>query len=622
MIRILQRRSRTLAIGFLVWALLPVALCAAQSGSDPSRQKRVLVLYSTRRDAQIATLGERELPRLLNNGLAEGVDYYSEYIDRARFPDPAYKAAFREFLKRKYRDYRFDVIISLQNIALEFLGENRNELFPGTPVVYFSNPPVTPRFANSTGLVSDLNFAGTLALVEKLQPETRHVFVVAGAATADKDYEQLARAQFRAFESRFAIKYLSGLPTPALEARLAEVPPYSVVYYLLVSTDGAGENFHPLEYVDRVVAAANAPVYSWVDSVMNHGIIGGSLKSQQAQIDALARLAVRVLHGERADDIPTTSPDLNIDQVDWRVLRRWGLTEARVPAGTIVKFREPSIWDRYRAYILGAIALILAQMVLIAGLLVQRSRRQRAEEQVRSREAELHASYIRLRELGVRLLNAQDAERSRIARDLHDDISQQVALLSIDLDLLRGAVLGSANDLAEDVFNRVQQLAHSVHDLSHNLHPAKLRLIGLVAAISGFQHELALVGVGITFSHTNVPSELPTDLTPSLFRVVQEAVQNAIKHGRAHQISVELVGIPRGLSLSVSDDGVGFDVASAWGKGLGLISMGERLEAVGGSMEIRSMPESGTRVEVTVPLSAAVEQNPAPSESPAETLAS
>jgi signal transduction histidine kinase len=268
------------------------------------------------------------------------------------------------------------------------------------------------------------------------------------------------------------------------------------------------------------------------------------------------------------------------------------------------------------------IALILAQTILIAGLLVQRARRRQAEEQVRSREAELHASYIRLRELGARLLNAQDAERSRIARDLHDDISQQVALLSIDLDLLRGAVLGSANDLAEDVFNRVQQLARSVHDLSHNLHPAKLRLIGLVAAISGLQHELALSGVSITFSHTNVPSELPPDLTPSLFRVVQEAVQNAIKHGRAHQIAVELVGIPHGLSLSISDDGVGFDVALAWGKGLGLISMGERLEAVGGSMEIRSMPESGTRVEVTVPLGAAVEQIPAPSESPAETLAS
>jgi signal transduction histidine kinase len=611
-----------LAIGLLVWALLPVALSAAQSEGDPSRQKRVLVLYSTRRDAQIATLGERELPRLLASGLPEGVDYYSEYIDRARFPDPAYKAAFREFLKRKYRDYRFDVIISLQNIALEFLGESRNELFVGTPVVYFSNPPVTTRYANSAGFISDLNFARTLALVEKLQPETRHVFVVAGAASADKDYERLARAQFRAFESRFAIEYLSGLPTPALEARLGELPPHSVVYYVLVSTDGAGENFHPLEYVDRVVGAANAPVYSWVDSVMNHGIIGGSLKSQQAQIDALARLAVRVLHGERADDIPTTSPDLNIDQVDWRVLRRWGLGEARVPAGTIVKFREPSIWDRYQAYILGTIALVLAQMILIAGLLVQRTRRQRAEEQVRRREAELHASYIRLRELGARLLNAQDAERSRIARDLHDDISQQVALLSIDLDLLRGAVLGSANDLAEDVFNRVQELARSVHDLSHNLHPAKLRLIGLVAAISGLQHELALAGVGITFSHTNVPSALPPDLTPSLFRVVQEAVQNAIKHGRAHQISVELVGIPRGLSLSISDDGVGFDVASAWGKGLGLISMGERLEAVGGSMEIRSMPESGTRVEVTVPLSAPVEQIPALSESPAEPVAS
>ncbi len=107
-----------------------------------------------------------------------------------------------------------------------------------------------------------------------------------------------------------------------------------------------------------------------------------------------------------------------------------------VPSGTLIRFREPSAWDRYRGYIVGAVVLVLAQTTLIAGLLVQRRQRRRAEEQVRGREAELQPSYDRIRDLAVRLLNAQESERSRIARELHDDISQQLALLAIDLEIL------------------------------------------------------------------------------------------------------------------------------------------------------------------------------------------
>ena len=208
------------------------------------------------------------------------------------------------------------------------------------------------------------------------------------------------------------------------------MPDHSIVYFLLVSRDGAGENFHPLEYVDRVTAVASAPTYCWVDSAMDHGIVGGSLKSQEAETAAVAKLALRVLHGERADSIPLSSPDLNVRQVDWRQLRRWGISEARVPAGTIIRFREPSAWDRYKAYIVSAAALLLAQAALIAGLLVQaRETPAGGGEAARKSGRAAAVSY-------ARLLGARGRRALPDRAELHDDIGQQMALLAIDLQLL------------------------------------------------------------------------------------------------------------------------------------------------------------------------------------------
>jgi signal transduction histidine kinase len=147
-------------------------------------------------------------------------------------------------------------------------------------------------------------------------------------------------------------------------------------------------------------------------------------------------------------------------------------------------------------------------------------------------------------------------------------------------------------------------LAKSVHDLSHRLHPARLRLIGLVPALQGLQHELSASGIPITFTHDDVPSTLSPDVTVCVFRTVQEALQNALKYSRARQISVRLIGSADQLALTVADDGVGFDVKAAWGRGLGLISMGERIETIDGTLAIRSTPGVGTTVEVAVPLHA------------------
>src|SRR5678815_3703221 len=145
-----------------------------------------------------------------------------------------------------------------------------------------------------------------------------------------------------------------------LEGRLRRLPPRSAVFYVVVSEDGAGEHFQVMASLARVAAAANAPTYSWADGAVDAGIVGGSRRDQLAETKAIATLALRVLGGERADDIPVSSPNTDVDLVDWRQLRRWGLAESRLPTGTRVLFREPTVWDQYERYIVGALMLMLA----------------------------------------------------------------------------------------------------------------------------------------------------------------------------------------------------------------------------------------------------------------------
>jgi signal transduction histidine kinase len=366
-----------------------------------------------------------------------------------------------------------------------------------------------------------------------------------------------------------------------------------------VDQDATGQFFHPLQYLDRVSAAANAPTYSWVDSALGHGIVGGALKSQAGQMEAVANVTLRVLRGERADTIPVAFRDLNVRQVDWRQVQRWNLNLAGLPAGTAVLFREPGAWERYRSYILTALIVLIAQSALIGGLLVQRRQRRKAEEQLLDSQAQLRASYDRIRDLGARLLKAQEGERAYIARELHDDVSQQLALIEMDLKLLESGQPVEAGLVAETL-ERVQNASDSVRELSHRLHPAKLRLIGLVVALKGLQRETSQSGIAVEFTHDNVPNTLPPDLTVCLFRVAQEALQNAVKYSRARTISMRLVGRDQELLLTIEDDGEGFNIPEQWGKGLGLVSMMERIDALGGDLKIRSAPGAGTQLEAVV----------------------
>jgi PAS domain S-box-containing protein len=215
-----------------------------------------------------------------------------------------------------------------------------------------------------------------------------------------------------------------------------------------------------------------------------------------------------------------------------------------------------------------------------------------------------------------RLLEAQEAERARIARDLHDDIAQRLALLAIGLDQLHQSAANPASGMAESIDHLRRQtldISADVQALSHQLHPSRLRLLGFVPAIRGFCSEVsARQKVDVDFTHQNLPGNVRPDIALCLFRVLQEALQNAARHSSAARFSVHLQGTPKDISLTVRDAGRGFDPASVsqYG-GLGLTSMRERLKLVDGELVIESQPASGTTIVARVPLPSGSAQLPA-----------
>src|SRR6267142_983347 len=216
-----------------------------------------------------------------------------------------------------------------------------------------------------------------------------------------------------------------------------------------------------------------------------------------------------------------------------------------------------------------------------------------------------------------RLLQAQENESRRIARELHDDLGQGLALLTVKMDLLRQKPPEAADQLGErmqELLAHVRHLSSSVHDLSHQLHPSKLEQLGLVAAIGGLCRELTHHhGLKIEFTHDQMPAAISPDTALCLYRIAQEGLQNAIKHSGAQQAEVVLSRTADAISLWIVDHGRGFDPRQVQGKsGLGLVSMRERVRYLGGEIVIGSPPSGGTRLYVRVPLREIVRETAPP----------
>ena len=217
-----------------------------------------------------------------------------------------------------------------------------------------------------------------------------------------------------------------------------------------------------------------------------------------------------------------------------------------------------------------------------------------------------------LRDLSHRLMRAQDEERRRIARELHDHLSQQLALLAVDLQVLavRHVPKEELGPALQEAWRRTTEISSDVHAISHRLHPSKMEALGLVATANGHCRDVSRQSLPVHFQHSDVPPGIPPDRALSVFRILEEALTNIVRHSGATEARVMLHGTDTHLVLRVADNGRGFVETGRASTGLGLVSMRERLQLLDGTLSVTSVPGKGTVLEARIPLSRALDERP------------
>ena len=365
------------AFALVLFFLLVQGVAAAQVQAV----RRILILNEVNPSYPAIPVINRGIESALSNSPYH-LEIYSEYLDSGLFPDPAVQQEFRDFYIRKYQNRQPDVIITVGPSPLKFMQEAHQRAFPGVPIVFClpigDAPSAAALGPDFTGVESDLEAAETLKIALRLQPGTEHVVVLGGVSNQDKHEQARLKQQAKGVADHLETTFMTAVAVPDLLERLKHLPRHTVVLLLSFARDAKGSTYKSNEIAPLVTAAANAPVFSFYDVYLNHGEVGGYLSNLSEQGKAAGGMALRILRGEKPQDIPRVK-GVNTYMFDWRAVKRWGLKESAIPPGSIILNRQPTLWESYKRYVIGGTSLIAFEALLIGGLLWQRARRRKVE---------------------------------------------------------------------------------------------------------------------------------------------------------------------------------------------------------------------------------------------------
>jgi PAS domain S-box-containing protein len=613
------------------------------------------------------------------------------------------------------------LIVSVGGVAALFAQEHREQIFPETPMLVSS---VDQRFVQNRTLGSK-DAAVSVAIDAKpiienilhVLPQTSTIAVVIGTSQLEAAWHDDLDRAFQAFTDRVTFVWFNDLSFDEILKRSASLPPRSAILFAHLAIDAHGVSHAEERALPELRAVANAPIFGVYNSQIGQGVVGGPVVAMDELGRNAANAALRMLAGEPPAAL-TPPPQLLATPIfDAAELERWNITENRLPPGSVVLFRLPTAWQRYRTPIIAIVSIGLVQSVLIGALFVLHVKRRRAErlqqeseqrfrvladtapvmiwmasedkkctdfnrawleftgrtiEQERGdgwtegvhsddvgRCIDTYTSAFHRREpfrmeyrlrrhdgeyrwildsgvprftpdgvfvgytgsaidvtehrlarealanLSQKLMQAHEEERTRIARELHDDVCQRMAALRMQLDENVNRLPSDQSILIQtlsDLSRQASEVGADLQALSHRLHSSKLQLLGLREAAAAFCREFAdQHKVTIRFRHDGVPQQLPEEIKIGLFRVMQEALMNAVKYSGVREFDVELYAKGDALHLDVVDHGIGFAPGSTVEKtGLGLISMRERLSLIGGQLLVLSRPGEGTTIRACV----------------------
>ena len=572
-------------------------------GSTPQSQasqgvgiKRVVILYTHR---QMSPINKQ-----WHSGIVDGIkqvydgpmDIETEYMDVVLQDDKEYFNEWSEVLRLKYSKYPPDVVIPVFFPAYAFAVMNREMFFPGCPMVFCAVPQSFAESQKSkrniTGVGAQFDNRPSMEVIKKVLPETKKLLVLSGKSRLDIWLSEIAMRQSEIAFPEIEFKALAGLTPAEAALEFVQAGPDTAGLLLSFELDNYGNRMNTTEYLHELNKVSKVPIFGCYDTILGHGILGGALISPTDFGKTTGKLAGRILNGESADDIPKDYSHTYTIAFDHEVLRKFGISESRLPAGAKVINRKPTIWSQYGRYISSGVAALLVQSAIIVSLLLNRSKRIAAEKEAQS--------------LAGRILSAGEEERRYLARELHDDVSQRLAAVSIETGTLENK-MSEFSEIKEPLGKLKKNLigiCDDLHRMSRHMHPSVLDDFGLAEALRSECGELSQRwGIPIELHCSKRFPEIPKSVALCLYRVAQESLWNAIRHSGGSKITIELKSDAEFVYMDISDDGKGFEPSTVQKtRRLGLASMSERIRLVSGTIRTRSAPGQGVTISVVAPI--------------------
>jgi len=591
--------------------------------------KRVLAIYWDNKDFRGNVIFDESFQKVLKAAPFPNLEYYPEYLEPTRFPGDDYIEAFHDYLKRKYQGRRLDVVMAFADVPFNFALDYYKDLFPGVPIVFVATKfPGEAEYAvtrDMTGIIVQTTYRQTLDLALNLHPDTEQIFVISGTLEHDKRYEAIARQELAPYENKFHVTYLTDLPLNDLIATTQALPARSIgLYVWQKTTDEQGRTLETFQVLERFAPTASIPLYGLGSGNVGLGLVGGYVQGPDSNGKRLGEMVVRVLSGERAQDIPI-EPAPNGPMFDWRQLQRWGIDEAKLPAGSVVRFEEFTFWELYKWRIVGVLALFALQTVFIGVLLVERRRRRRAKELLAQLNAELEERIA----ARTAALNSKTRELEAFTYSVAHDLKAPLRGIDGYSRLLLEDHQDQLNDEGRAFLNTIQasagemgQLINDLLDYSRierrELNPHRLELQPLVTSlVEQKQHEIVdreidfeiSVNGGYVMADANGLSQALKNYIDNAVKFTRDVPEPLIEVG-----SSETVG---GCVLWVRDNGIGFDMKyhdrifnifqrlnhseDYPGTGIGLAIVRKAMERLGGRAWAESEPGRGATFYLEIP---------------------